>query len=488
MDFTTLPIALALALGVLSLPVLPIYNYNRRGIGIVRYHFGVIGNALSRVSLSSLVTWRTALALALIVGALLVAPDSAHGAPMLMGAVLPGMGSGLEKQLAAYLGRNQGPEFFTSTPHNGTAQTVLIPRNLNINRPLERLLFRWRGRVVIAGANYTVAAAESPQTIIQRITVNGTFKGTALTPIKISGATAYVWPRMFGLRGSSSYFTVGGVTTRQAEPTVPFQQTLANFGNTGTYDLDIWYDVPVWPIVEVGSRADEIVPYLWQPQDWADSLQVTLDLGDLSSFGTPAAMTTATFTAFGSAAGSPTVEIYTQYAILGTFRPGVAFRTACVVRNEQTITAGMTGIASNVRIMPLQKQKTTNIMVKSGAILAGTSAGVQVFGTLTDAMLDKTLIVVDNKFIRNNLSNLASKENIGYSFQAIEPQGYLPFSFIDSQTPRTAFRADDPNVVGSGSNFELDTDVLTAGAQQAVNVVQEMIFADRDDPSWAGTR
>jgi hypothetical protein len=241
-------------------------------------------------------------------------------------------------------------------------------------------------------------------------------------------------------------------------------------------------------VLETGSRADEIVPYLWQPQDWADSLQITLDLGDLSSFGTPAAMTTATFTAFGSGAGSPTVEIYTQYAILGTFRPGTAFNTACVVRNEQTITAGMTGIASNVRIMPLQKQKTTNILVKTGALLAGTSAGVQVFASLSDVMLDKTLIVVDNKFIRNNLSNLASKENIGYSFTAIEPQGYLPFSFIDSQNPRTAFRADDPNVVGNGANFELDTDVLTAGAQQAVQVIQEMIFADKLDASWAGTR
>jgi hypothetical protein len=382
----------------------------------------------------------------------------------------------------AVLGRYQGPEFFASTPHTGAVTQTLIPKNLSMNRPLAFLYLRWRGRVVIAGASYSAVAAEAPQSIINKIIVQGTFKGTSLTPISISGATAYAFSRLFGIRGSSSY--IG--TTRQAELSSPLAQTGANFGNTGTYDLDVWYVIPTFPIVSASSRAQNIVPYLWQPADWADSLQVTLQLGDLTSFGTPAGMTTATFTAFGSGAGSPTVEIYTEYAILGPLRSG--FRTAALVRNENSITSGVTSLATNVRVMQLQKQKTTNVIIKSGVNLTGTTSGVNVFASLNDTTLENTQILVDNKPIRNNRSNLASKESIGYKFTTIEPQGYLPFSFIDSQSARTAFRADLPSVVGSGSDFGLYSDIIGANANTIISVIQEMIFADADDPYWAGTR
>jgi hypothetical protein len=481
--FTGVPFMLALVLGAFLQPMLPIYNVSRRGLGIVRYHFGETCAALVK-SLSTRAVMRLAFLLALVLAAQVFSGDG--GTVMLIGAVMPPgieIAPGLQKELSAYLGRNQGPEFFTSVPHNGVAQQVLVPRNLSINRPLEAIIVRWRGRVAVTNANMGTAAAESPMTILNRISITGTFKGTSLTPIKLQGSTAYALGRLFGARGSSCY--INGV--RQADPGVPFGQTLANFGNIGNYDIDIWYVIPTWPIVSASSRAWESVPYFWQPEDWADSIQVTLELGDATSFGTVGGATV-TFTAFGSAAGTPVCEIYTRYCILGSIRPGRHFRTAAVIRNEQQITAGMVTAAANVRIMPLQKQKTTNIIVKSGVVLTGTTAGVQVFATLSDVQLDKTLIVVDNKFIRNNLSNLASKESVGYQFGTIEPQGYLPFTFIDSQSPRTAFRADDPMVVGSGANFELDTDILTTGANQAVNVVQEMIFADRDDPSWQGTR
>lgn len=385
----------------------------------------------------------------------------------------------------AVLGRFQGPEFFASTPHTGVVTQVLIPKNLSMNRPLAFLWLRWRGRVVIGGANYAAVAAEAPQSIINRIIVQGTFKGTSLTPISLSGATAYAYTRLFGVRGSSSYITAGGVTTRQPELTVPLAQQGANFGNIGTYDLDIWYAIPTFPIVSGSSRAQNIVPYLWQPADWADSLQVTLQLGDLTSFGTPAGATTAVFTAFGSAGGTPTVEIYTEYSILGPLRAG--FRTSAVVRNENAITTA-TALATNLRLVQLQKQKTTNVLLKSGVNLTGTTSGVNVYASLNDTTLENSQILVDNKPIRNNRSNLASKESIGYKFTTIEPQGYLPFSFIDSQSARTAFRADLPSVVGSGSDFGLYTDVIGANANTIINVIQEMIFADADDPYWAGTR
>jgi hypothetical protein len=180
------------------------------------------------------------------------------------------------------------------------------------------------------------------------------------------------------------------------------------------------------------------------------------------------------------------VEIYTRYQILGALRSG--FRTGCVIRNENTITAGVTALGTNVRVLQLQKQKTTNIMIKSGLILAGTSSGVQVVSALSDVMLERTQVLNDNRPVRNNQSNLSSKESIGYQFTTVEPQGYLPFSFIDSQNVRSAYRGDLPSVVGSGADFAIYTDIIAANAQNAIFPVQEMIFADPDDPYWAGTR
>ena len=77
------------------------------------------------------------------------------------------------RDLASILGRNQGPELFFQQTF-ATLQSPVIPKNLNVNRPLERIHIVWRGRVTIAGANFTAVAAEAPQTIIQRIRLVGT--------------------------------------------------------------------------------------------------------------------------------------------------------------------------------------------------------------------------------------------------------------------------------------------------------------------------
>jgi hypothetical protein len=480
--FTNPSVLLALALGALLLPMLNIYNFKSRGLGIVRYFIGETKTGLVKASWSSAL--RLAFGLACIVGLVLLAHGDSHGGPLMLAVVggVPAPAADLSKTLAAYLGRNQGPELFTNVPHTGgTAQSVVVNRNLSINRPLESIQMVWRGRVTISVANMGATAWESPQTIINKITINGTFKGTALTPIKISGATACAWSRLFGARGNS--VVINGVRQNDALG----QQTLANFGNIGVYDIEVYYYIPTWPLVSFSSRAWESVPYFWQPEDWADSLQVQIDFGDQTSFGTVGGATVA-LSSFGSAAGSPTLSIATQYVILGDFRPNTSFQTAAVIRNENIITAGMSTIAAGTLLSPMQKQKTTNIMFKSGVALAGTNAAVQVFSTLSDVQIDKTLLTVDNKNIRFNQDNRMNKETVGNKFGTVLPVGYNLFTFLDSQTPRTAFRADDPNVVSQGSTFQLTTDVLTATANQQVNLIQEMIFANKTDPTWLGTR
>jgi len=372
------------------------------------------------------------------------------------------------RDLASILGRNQGPELFFQQPF-AIDTAPIIPKNLNVNRPLERIHLVWRGRVVIAGANYTAIAAEAPQTIIQRIRLTGTHQRFgSLTPIDITGATAFTLGRLTRFRGSSLY--INGV--RQNELGVPLAQAGATFGNVGTYDLEIHYVIPMGPILSVSSKLSTI-PFLFMNSDWGDTLQLQIFMGDGTSFGTLAGGTTTTFTAFGSGAGSPLITIFTNYEILGPLANSIS--PAVVIRSEQSQTAPVAANGNAVRIQLLQKQKTTNIFVKTGTILAGTAAGISVFGVMSDNVLDFTQPVVDNKPIRNNFNNFAMKEYVGYAFDTVMPQGYLNFTFLDAQQPLTYYRAD---LLAGGSTFELDSNVIGGGAGVTCNVLQEQVIGD----------
>lgn len=372
------------------------------------------------------------------------------------------------RDLASILGRNQGPELFFQQTVTAL-QSPIIPKSLNVNRPWHTLHLVWRGRVVIGVANYTAVAAEAPATIISRIRLTGTHsRFGSLTPLDISGASAFAWPRLFRLRSCSDY--INGV--RQPDPDVPYGMTGATFGNIGTYDLEIHYDIPLVPVLGIGSKI-QTIPFMFMDKDWGDTLQLQLFFGDQTSFGTPAGGTTVTFTAYGSASGSPQVTIFQNFELLGplsnSVNPGV------VLRNEQTITAPLSAVANNVRLILLQKQKTTNIVVKTGTLLTGSNAGVSVFGTLRDDMLDLTQPIVDNKPIRNNFNNFASKEYAGFAFNTILPGGYLNFTFVDSQNPLTYYRGD---LLAGASTFELDSNVVVSPANAAASIIQEQVIGE----------
>jgi hypothetical protein len=300
------------------------------------------------------------------------------------------------RDLASILGRNQGPELFFQQPFTA-GQSPIIPKNLNVNRPLERLHIVFRGRVVISGANYTAVAAEAPQTILARVRLTGQHKRYgSLTPIDVSGATLFALPSLTRhVRGSSLY--INGV--RQPFLNVPLSQAPSTFGNTGTYDLEIHYNIPVGPLLPEGSKISTI-PFHYMNADWGDTLQLQLFFGDQTSFGTPAGGTVVAFSAFGSGAGSPLVTIETNYEILGPLSTQIA--TAVLVRSEQLQVAPLASNATAVRIQLLQKQKTTNVFFKTGTLLTGSGPGVSVFGSLSDNVLDFTQMVVDNKPIKKN--------------------------------------------------------------------------------------
>jgi hypothetical protein len=372
------------------------------------------------------------------------------------------------RALASLMGRFQAPEKIID--QNFTAlQSPILPRNINLTRPLESLKVVWRGRVVIGTAAISPVAAEAPQTVIQRIRLTGTHRVfNQLAPIDITGATAFVWPRLFQLR--SNTLIING--TKQADPGVPFAQAAATFGNTGTYDLEIHYDVPLTPFFPPSSRIST-VPFFYMPQDWADTLQLQLFFGDGTSFGT-LGTATVTFSSFGSGSGSPVVSVFANYSLLGPLANSV--KAAVTVRNEFTQVGGTLAAVGNAqRILLLQKQRTTNLICKNGVMLTGTSAGVQVYASLSDVNLDRYIINLDNKPVRNNQANFVQKEYMGRQFNTILPGGYNGFTFVDSMNPLTMYRGD---LIPGGSTFELDADVVTSNANGSIGVVQEQVFGN----------
>ena len=365
------------------------------------------------------------------------------------------------------LGRNQGPEFFYQAAWV-PLQTVQIPKNVNLNRPLERITIRWDGRIVIAGANMSAVFPEALQSLIQQVQLQGQHRVYgALVPIQLTGSDIFAWPSLFRTTGCS--IIINGVRVNPLG--VPNGLPAATFGNTGTYDISVFWDIPLTPVVPAAAKLN-CVPFLYQQSDWGDTLNLQLIFGDASSLGTQGGGGSATFSAIGSGSGSPQFYVYTNYEILGVLANQLT--TAVTIRAIQQVPQGnITAISANLaKIAQLQKYKTLNVVLKSGLLAAGTSAGVQVYSALSDSIFEQTQIRVDNKAIRNNLSNATFKEYLRFAFEAEhQPQGYLPMSFLDgSLNPRTAFPGDQ---VSAGSTYEVDSQIVSGNGANYAEVIQE---------------
>jgi len=368
------------------------------------------------------------------------------------------------------IGRFQGPELFHSQSVDlNTPTTVQVPRVLNLTRPLAEILIDLRFRAAVTVANFTDVGTEAPQNILQRVRLQGIHrKFGAVTPIDMSGATAWIWPRLF--QEEPGYLQING--TRPAVPTVPFTETFAGTTAASPYDIILIYRIPLWPMMGQGASVKrQSSAFFYMPQDWADSLQLRLDFGDESALGDPTGATVA-FTSFGSGAGLPTLSVHLNYAILGQVANGMN-NNGVTIRNEQLFSA-FTAIANKQRISVLQKQITTGCVIKGGITeTGGQSAGVQTFESLSDVMLENTQILVDNKPIRNNNDNLVQKLYYGGMLNTVQPQGYLNLSFVEGQNALLSYRGDG---LPAGSQFELVSDILTASANNRIALVQEMVY------------
>ncbi len=369
----------------------------------------------------------------------------------------------------AAMARYQGPEQFDQRNVTFPSVQTLLP--INLRRPLEEILLRVAFRATVTVGAYTDVGAEAPQSIIKRITLRGNHtKFGSQTPIDMSGATAFVYPRLFQQTGGQCYTSVGGgALTLAADPSVPFTSPFT--GAVATHDIILLYRLSLTPYLgadQSGKRQN--ANYLAYQRDWQDTLLLEIEFGDSTALGDPTGATVA-FTAFGSASGSPVLQTLLNYGLLGDFEnaaiPGV------VLRNEQLF-ANQTAAGNQLRIAQLQRQITNSIMVKSGVIeTAGSPTGTY-FDSLSDVILDRTQVQVDFKPVRRVDSNFAERAYLNGMANNRPMQGYFMVSFIESQNPLTAYRGDAPSI--SSADFSLISDVLTSNADQRLTVLQERVI------------
>jgi hypothetical protein len=374
---------------------------------------------------------------------------------------------------ASTLGRYQGPELFQSLNVDlNTPQTVVLPRQLNINRPLHSILIQLAFRVTVTVGAYADVSVEAPQSILQNIQLRGIHRSYgSLIPLDITGATAWAYSKLFQNNPYSERFISvgGGALTAAAAPGVPFTSPFT--GAVNTHDVIVNYFLPMVPLLGADQAVKrQQVNYLLMPDDWTDTLQLELRFGNASALGDTTGATVA-FTAFGSATGLPTMEVHLNHGILGPFARGM--RSGVVLRQERQLT-DVQSLATQQRLTALQKRITNIVLVKSGLIeTLGTTSGVQCFDTLSDAILNRTQIEVDNKPLRQNDNNRLQRCYNSGMMNTTSMEGYLPLTFFDGQNPLLAYRGDG---LSGGSTFELLTDIITANAATRVNYVQEQVI------------
>jgi hypothetical protein len=187
--------------------------------------------------------------------------------------------------------------------------------------------------------------------------------------------------------------------------------------------------------------------------------------GATGCLGVSGGSTTVAFTAFGSGAGTPTIDVDVIPNKMGLdlapqVKPGMLTRTSTVIN---TILGAS---ASNVVLLNLQNRNTPRVFLKVGTLGSGVA-----FATLSDVIVTAAgLQLGSNQSVRQKRDINAVKMDAVQAYNRDPITGLLMFDFMESQNSDSAYPADK---AGNGSQFQLVGDVATAANAYGI-VMQEV--------------
>jgi hypothetical protein len=405
---------------------------------------------------------------------------------------------GLNRQHFADIYRPAGPkpvllgQPILTTAANGGGSLALT-QAVDLSLPIRGLRFVLKGRLVVGTAAFTSVNPEGLLNLLSSIVIQGTNARQQgnLTLWNIDLATAWVIQRIMGPTGAAFFLVTppgGGALAEVPTPTTPFPAgaTGANpffQGSTGTYDFIISVDFPFHPHQSntYGRQPLSIPQYLVRNEEWKDSLQVlitgaTQAGNSTGALGVAAATTTIAFSAFGSGAGTPTLDIYSLPVLMGLnlkdqVLPGVLSRVST------PITSLVQAAGTNVGILNMQKQPTPRVYFKFG-----TATVVPAFASLIDTVVNGPqatgpnaigVLLGGNRNVRNKVDIMAHKMQFPDVYLREPVQGYNIFDFMDQGNPDSAYPGQD---VGDGATFQIIADIAGATANGLALAVQEQIL------------
>jgi hypothetical protein len=352
-----------------------------------------------------------------------------------------------------------------------------IAQGVDLSLPIRGFRLMFSGRLVVGTTAITTPTPEGLLNLISRIRVTGTNRrqGGNVTLWDLDLATLWTMQHLF--ERSAAFFTINDVHV--PVPTTPFPAVGANgYQNsaTGTYDFRIGVDIPFHPF---NAPPGVVAGFLVRGEEYKDSIQVQMDFGTVTNgavagaLGTGAAGTTYVFSSYGSAAGSPTIDLYSLPMTMGldlkdAVLPGILART------QQQLAGLLQAAGNGITLLDMQKKKTTRVILK-----VGTTALAPYFATLSDTNVTQIGINLGGNRVVRDLADIYAYKAYQQSESGREPiQGYNVLDFIQSGNPDSAYPADQ---IGDGSKFELVANVTGVANAFGIAIQEQMIFAPDGD-------
>jgi len=345
----------------------------------------------------------------------------------------------------------------------GAAQEIQTPHELKKNLPLWGLLVTLRMRLAIGGTNVGAKFPESIWNFIQRVRVEGKHRilGTR-TLVNVSGPIL----REYCLLHQAGFAPLAVVGTTLSTAADPLPTPAANQNN----DIELVLPVPFVPLA-LFPRQQAL--YALNSPDW-DVLNVWITFGDASVVYAFNAGQVVTFSNFGGATGSPQCNIYMLRYLLGGARNLIrpAVRRLDMLPMDSALQSGGGG---DVPIRDLTVgYKAVHYLIKTGTLAAGLSAGARAYGSLSDTIITRPKIKVDNVVKRDcgPSDPYVMKSYVAFQLESVNPEiGYNVIHFAEGHNASTFFPADG---LTSKNTYQLAGD-YTAAANQIGDILQELI-------------
>lgn len=388
-----------------------------------------------------------------------------------------------KRRFIAHVTRDQGPEFEQFLAWANTT-AVRTPTSLRTDRKIATIQFHFRGRITVGAAPVTFSSGpallggntgSSLFRLIQQFDLTGQHaRYGALTPILMRGESAAEWAAMF----LPNYTPFYRVSINGATPVV--NGPLSGLANA-TNDIEFVLPIPLYPL---GINPADQSFYALHGPDWPGNLFMDVLFADVTALGVTLASIAngGTITAYGSAAGSGTLDILTERPLVGkdlaaNIRPAITFRTSVFQQPTQVVQAG--GAAGSDLADLIVGKDTTRILLKTGTQLAATSANVVVYGTLSDAIVTNTFFSLDSRGLRFQGANRdACLQDYQARAYGRTPQiGYKVIDFMLNRAfgPGNAKACLPSSKYTAARKLQLNGDT-TSAANQIAEVTQELLF------------